>query len=182
MTSHVRFARARLRGRQGMTLIELCIVLVILGILLVVAVASLMRARVVANESSATAVLRSITKAQFAYYAECGRGFYALSLTQLGSPRPGRQISYLAEDIGLVDNPQRNGYRFNVRPAADAMPGLTDCGGSTTRSTYYASAVPVALGRTGDRSFATSQSNAIWAAAGVVPPTEPLGAPAQLVH
>ena len=180
MTSQVRFAR--LRSRRGMTLIELCIVLIILGILMVGAVASLMRARVVANESSATAMLRTITKAQLAFYAECGRGFYALSLTQLGSPRPGRNVSYLAEDISLVDYPQRNGYRFSVRPAADAMPGTSDCGGSATRTTYYASAVPIALGRTGDRSFATSQSNAIYATAGVVPPMEPLGPPAQLVH
>jgi prepilin-type N-terminal cleavage/methylation domain-containing protein len=180
MTSHVRFAR--LRGRQGMTLIELCIVLVILGILLVVAVASLMRARVVANESAAIGILRTITKAQFAYYAECGRGGYALSLSQLGTTRPGRDQSYLAEDIGLVDFPQRNGYRFNVRPAADALPALSDCNGAPTRTTYYASAVPVALGTTGSRAFATSQSNSLWAAAGVVPPTEPFGAPAQMVH
>jgi len=180
MTSHMRLAR--LRSRQGMTLIELCIVLIILGILLVVAVASLMRARVVANESSATAVLRTITKAQLAFYAECGRGFYAVSLTQLGSPRPGRSISYLAEDIGLVDNPQRNGYRFSVRAGVDATAGFTDCGGGATKSMYYASAVPLALGRTGDRSFATSQSNAIWGIAGVVPPSEPFRAPAQLIH
>jgi prepilin-type N-terminal cleavage/methylation domain-containing protein len=171
-----------LRGRQGMTLVELCIVIVILGILLVVAVASLMRARVVANESSAMAMLRTITKAQLGFYAECGRGFYATSLTQLGTARPGRDQSYLAEDIGLVDFPLRNGYRFNVRPAADAMPGLSDCNGRATRTSYYASAVPVALGRTGDRSFATSQTNGLWAIAGVVPPTEPLGPPAQFAH
>lgn len=172
----------RLRSREGMTLIELCIVIVITGILMVMGAASLMRARVVANESSAMAMLRTITKAQFAFYAECGRGFYAVSLTQLGTARPGRDQSYLAEDIGLVDTPQRNGYKFNVRPAADAMAGLTDCNGQATRTTYYASAVPVGLGRTGDRSFATSQSNTIWAIAGVVPPTEPLGPPAEFVH
>jgi len=169
-------------SREGMTLIELCIVIVILGILMVVAVASLQRARVVANESSATAMLRTITKAQLAYYAECGRGFYARSLSQLGTARPGRDQSYLAADIGLVDFPQRNGYRFNVRPSVDADPGLSDCNGSATRSGYYASAVPVALGRTGDRSFATSQTNAIWVMAGAVPPTEPLGPPAQYMH
>ena len=42
--------RVRRDPEAGMTLIELCIVIVILGILMVVAVASLQRARMMANE------------------------------------------------------------------------------------------------------------------------------------
>ena len=165
-----------------MTLIELCIVIVILGILLVTAVASLMRARVAANESSAMGILRTITKAQLAFYAECGRGYYATSLTQLGTARPGRDQSYLAEDIGLVDSPQRNGYRFSVKAGITADPGLGDCNGRPTRTTYYASGVPLALSRTGTRSFATSEANGIWSLPGAVPPPEPLGPPSQYVR
>ena len=172
----------RMRRREGMTLIELCIVIVILGILLVVAVASLQRARMMANESAAIAMMRTITKAQFAYASECGRGFYAPSLAQLGNSRPGRDQSYLAEDIGLVDDPQRSGYRFNVLSGASSVPGLDDCNKIATRTTFYASAVPLALGRTGTRSFATTQSNGIWQRPGSVPPTEPFGAPSEYVR
>ncbi|HKC56711.1 MAG TPA: prepilin-type N-terminal cleavage/methylation domain-containing protein [Vicinamibacterales bacterium] len=180
MNGHTAFDR--LRSRQGMTLIELCIVIVILGILLVVAVASLQRARMMANESSAIAILQTINKAQFAYASECGRGHYAASLTQLGGTRPGRDQSYLAEDIGIANFPQRNGYTFNVRGGAASIPGLSDCNNAATRTTYYASAVPSALSRTGSRSFATSQANGIWQTQGGVPPTEPLGPPSEYVR
>ena len=173
---------ARLRSREGMTLIELCIVIVILGILLVVAVASLQRARMMANESSAIAIMQTINKAQFAYASECGRGHYAPALTQLGGTRPGRDQSYLAEDIGLANFPERNGYRFNVRGGANSIAGLPDCNGAATRTTYYASAVPVALSRTGSRSFASSQANGIWQMSGAVPPVEPLGPPSEYVR
>lgn len=181
MNPRQRFGRWH-RGREGMTLVELCIVIVIIGILLVVSVASLMRARVVANESSAMAMLRTITKAQFAYYAECGRGNYAMSLKQLGTARPGRNLSYLADDLGLANTPERNGYRFEVRPGADGIPGISDCTGAATRTDYYASAAPTVPGRTGSRSFATSQSNTIWANDGRIPPAEPFGPPAKYVH
>jgi prepilin-type N-terminal cleavage/methylation domain-containing protein len=174
--------RARLRDRRGMTLVELCIVIVIIGILAVVAVASLQRARMMANESSAIAILRTINRAQFAYASECGRGFYAPSLSLLGHTRPGRDQSYLGEDIGLVDDPQRNGYHFNVRNGASSRDGLADCNGQATRTTYYASASPLVVSRTGTRSFATSQSNGIWQLSGAIPPPEPFGDPAQFVR
>jgi prepilin-type N-terminal cleavage/methylation domain-containing protein len=173
---------ARRDPESGMTLIELCIVIVILGILLVVAVASLQRARMMANESSAIAMMRTITKAEFAYASECGRGHYAPSLAQLGNSRPGRDQSYLAEDLGLVDMPERNGYRFNVLPGLDSIPGLEDCNKISTRTTFYATAVPLALGRTGSRSFATSQSNGIWQRPGSVPPSQPFGSPSEYVR
>jgi prepilin-type N-terminal cleavage/methylation domain-containing protein len=172
----------RLSGHTGMTLIELCIVIVILGILLTVAVAALTHARVAANEASAIATLRTITKAEFAYASECGRGFYAESLTQLGAARPGRSQGFLNEDVGLVNFPERNGYRFNVHAGNGAIPGLEDCNKVGTQTTYYASAIPVAPERTGTRSFATSQSNAIWQQFGTVPPPEPFGAPSEYVR
>ena len=102
-----------------------------------------------------------------------------MSLRQLGTVRPGRDVNYLAEDIGLVDMPERNGYRFNMRPGTDAEVALTDCVGVPTRTTYYISAIPTIVGRTGSRSFAASQRNGIWALPGGNPPTEPLGPPAQ---
>jgi type II secretory pathway pseudopilin PulG len=165
-----------------MTLVELCIVIVIVGILLTVAVATLLHARVVANESSAIAMLRTITKAEFAFANECGRGHYAGSLDQLGVARPGRDQSYLGEDLGLSEAPERNGYRFNIRPGADSESGFKDCNGASTRTTFYASAEPIAVGRTGTRSFATSQSNGIWRMNGATAPAEPFGPPAEYVR
>jgi len=57
MITHQRFAR--FNGRSGMTLVELCVVIAILGVLFVLAVATVKRARLVANESSAIGALRT---------------------------------------------------------------------------------------------------------------------------
>ena len=106
----------------------------------------------------------------------------AAASTAQSTARPGRNLSYLADDLGLANTPERNGYRFEVRPGADGIPGISDCTGAATRTDYYASAAPTVLGRTGSRSFATSQSNTIWAIDGRVPPAEPFGPPAKYVH
>ena len=168
-------------SERGMTLIELLIVIIILGILLTVAVAALFRARVSSNEASAVAGLRAVYSAQFSYTAGCGRGSYATRLTDLTAPPPGGTEGYLSPDLGGSNNPERNGYRFNLRPAVGGMPGLPDCHGSPTQTRYYASSVPVALNSTGYRSFAVNQGGAIWQADGGIPPNEPFGPPAEIV-
>ncbi len=58
-----------------MTLIELCIVIVILGILMVDGGGrTAARPRCSSNEASAIAALRAIYSAQFSYTAGCGAG------------------------------------------------------------------------------------------------------------
>jgi type II secretory pathway pseudopilin PulG len=54
-----------------MTMVELCIVIVVLAILLVTAVAGLFRARLMSNEAAAIAGLRAIYSAQFSFTAGC---------------------------------------------------------------------------------------------------------------
>jgi type II secretory pathway pseudopilin PulG len=164
-----------------MTLVELLIVIIILGILLTVAVAALFRARVSSNEASAVAGLRAIYSAQFAYTAGCGRGNYATRLTDLTVPPPGGTEGYLSPDLSGSNNPERNGYRFNLRPAAGGMAGLADCHGSPTQTRYYASTVPAALNTTGYRSFAVNQAGAIWQTEGGIAPNEPFGPPAEII-
>ena len=170
--------RRRCASARGMTLIELLVVIVVIGILLILAVAVLTRARLSGNESAAIGALRTINTAQFAYLNGCGQGHYATSLVILGQPGGGRAQGYLSDDLGASVTPQRNGYRFNVQQGADAEPSRADCNGQATQTTYYATAIPVALGNTGARSFATNQHGAIWGQAGGAPPTEPFGPPA----
>ena len=169
----------RLRDARGMTLIELSVVMCILGILLVIAVTTLLHARTSANEAAAMSVLRTINTAQFAYNTGCGRGGYAPSLTVLAVKPPNLKQGYLSDDLGASDMPLRSGYRFNVRPGFEGNIGFPDCNGTPTLTTYYAVAVPVVAGQTGSRAFATNQKGAIYQLSGASPPPEPFGPPSQ---
>lgn len=159
-------------------MVELAIVIVILGVLLTTAVASLLRARTASNESAAIANLRTISSAQFAYASACGSGNYATSLIVLGAKPPGNSQGYLSDDLGSAITPTRNGYTFNVGPGGGGAAAPNDCNGIATQTRYYASAVPAVLGTTGNRAFATNQVGAIWGVNGAAAPTEPFGAPA----
>ena len=72
----------------------------------------------------------------------------------------------------------RDGYSFTVAVGANASVGPTDCNGTPTQSSYYASATPLTFGTTGTRSFAMNVSHTIWQLTGGMAPTEPFVAPA----
>lgn len=161
---------------------ELCIVIAILGVLMVVAVAGLTRARLVSNEAGAIGGLRTIHTAQFAYSALCGSGNWAPNLVRLGMKPPTGSQGFLAEDLGSVMTPQRKGYIFNVTGGDGSAAGPADCFGMPSQTGYYGSAVPELEGTTGSRAFAINQSGAVWQLQGGMPPSEPFGAPAEPVR
>ena len=171
-----------LRDERGMTLIELCIVISILAILMAIATAALLSARVSANEVSAIGSLKSINTAQVAYAASCGGGNYAQNLVVLGVKPPGARQGFLPEDLSSAVTPQHSGYNINVKDGAGSAAAAADCNMTQTITNYYASAVPVALGKTGTRAFATSQRNGVYQLAGASPPPEPFGPPSQLAQ
>jgi len=177
MTAAVR----RRHGTAGMTLIELCVVVAIMGVLFVMGIASLKRARLAANEASAIGSLRTITKGQFAYAVGCGRGSYATSLVILGTKPGGVTQGYLAEDLGSAVTVIRDGYRIGMGNGKDGVLNLNDCMGNRTETAYYAFAVPTASD-VGRRAFATNQGGGIWERLGEVPPSEPFGPPAEPAH
>jgi type IV pilus assembly protein PilA len=163
-----------------MTLVELCIVIVVLGILLVTAVAGFARARVSSNEASAIASLRAIYSAQFSFAAGCGQGGYATTLVSLTQAPPGGREGYLSPDLGGSNSPTRNGYRFALRPGLGGLSSTLDCRNVPTQTRYYASTTPVTPGNTGNRSFAMTQAGAVWQINGPLAPSEPFGPPAEL--
>ena len=100
----------------------------------------------------------------------------------LGIKPPGARQGYLSEDLTSAITPQRSGYDINVKDGNGSSPGPADCNMTTTITNFYASAVPVAFGKTGSRAFATSQRNGVYQLAGSTPPPEPFGPPAQLAQ
>ena len=172
----------QLRDQRGMTLVEMCVVLVILGILMVIAVASLQRARVSANEASAIGSMKTINTAQIAYASSCGGGNFAPTLVVLGARPPGYRQSFIGDDLASAVTVQHSGYYVNIHDGAGASLGRIDCNGTDSVTNYYANAIPVVMGKTGTRSFATTQRAGIYFAEGAIPPPEPFGPPSQLVQ
>lgn len=171
----------RRRDDAGMTLVELCVVIVVIGILMVLGTAALLRARIAGHESNAIGALRTINKAEIAYAADCGSGHYATSLTRLALPPRGGSQGYIGNDLGSADLVTRSGYVVTLQDGADVDATAPDCHGTPTSTGYYASAAPVEPGSSGNRAFATSQAGAVWQTTDGVPPTQPFASPATLV-
>jgi type IV pilus assembly protein PilA len=164
--------------QEGFTLIELLIVVAIIAIIAAIGVPGLLRARQSGNEASAIGSIRAINSAEATYAASCGGGGFAQSLTDLGLA-PSGGVPFINADLVVG---VRSGYTFGVadRPGSiDVLPPASTCNGSAaaSRSGFYVHAEPVQAGRTGQRSFASDNTEALyWKADGSAVPSDMSGA------
>ena len=129
-----------MKREQGFTLVELMIVVAIIAIIAAIAIPSLLNARKSGNEASAIASLRTLMTVNAQYRTRFSE--YGSELDDLHT------AGYIDRVLGAGT---KSGYTFMYEGATD---------------TWSASAEPVTMATTGDRSFFVDHTGVIRGVAG----------------
>ncbi len=145
-------------SKKGFTLVELMIVIAIIAIIAAVAIPSLIRSKISANESSAISTLRTIASAEIAFSSSReadvapanGQGEFTASLVDLQQP-PSGGPGFLGDET-LATSGQKAGYTFAV-----VTPGTNPLGNSI-ETTFDITAVPTSQNVTGIQNYFTDET------------------------
>ena len=171
------------RKAQGFALIDLIFVCGIIGLLCAIALPRFLLAKQAAGSASAIGSMRTISSAQLTYALTCGNGFYAPSLTTLGTPPPGSHEPFIAGGLGDSDLVTKSGYTIQLTASAygGAPPTCNGLGPGLAGQGFKAAADPAEPSNS--RFFGTNANAVIYEEAttlfGVMPEVgvPPIGTP-----
>jgi Zn-dependent protease with chaperone function/type II secretory pathway pseudopilin PulG len=146
---------------------SLLVVVAMIGIIAAIAIPSLLRARVSANEAGTLTSVRTLVAAQ-TRYAAANQGFYDSREECLLAPAsciPGYAGAAFLEE-GVTQTP-RQGYRLTLHAGRTFAPGEAPANTSpSSTSGFVVLALPLKPGTTGVRAFCGDSSGRVCAATG----------------